>query len=227
MSRPSQNVQSTLQEAHIRVSLATRVGVTRLSATLDKCNLGAVLEWLSTLKFSEQHLEFDRHFLGTCNWFLSLEEFVAWKSREKQTLYCSAIGGAGKTVLVSVVVDTLRMTVSSRDVGISMIYCKHDKPDSHEMLKVAMTLLKQVVQIRAGRILLELEKLLKEHLHTKDTRPDLTRVLEVLNALLSKYSELFLIVDGLDEISNDEARLNLIMLHLKLTGRPYVYITVN
>lgn len=98
--------------------------------------------------------------LGTCDWFLSSPSYTEWKQREHGILHCSAIGGAGKTILASVTVDDLRIQTAGQDVGVFVIYCKHDRPDTQSAEKLAGALLRQYVQMKAGRIPSDLEELL-------------------------------------------------------------------
>ena len=106
-----------------------------------------------------------------------------------------------------------------------MINCKHDKPDAYTVPNLARTLIKQLVQMRSGTIPSDLEKLLEEHYYTKDTKPEMQKVVDVLNANLPKYSKNYIIVDGLDEIINDETRQTAIDFLLRLPGFPSILYT--
>ena len=226
LQRLSQSISISIQAAALKVNLSTKEGVRSLTTATNKRELRAILEWISPQNFLEQQvLEFEKHLHGTCDWFLNSDEFLAWKAAEHPLLYCSAIGGAGKTVLASVAVDNLRMTFSGQDVGVFVIYCKHDKPDAYTVPNLARTLIKQLVQMRSGTIPPDLEKLLEEHYYTKDTKPEVQKVVDVLNANLPKYSKNYIIVDGLDEIIKDETRQMAIDFLLRLPGSPSIMCT--
>lgn len=226
MQRLSHNVSVVLQDASLKLTLAINKGVTRIEKTTNRRELRAILDWLSTLYFLEQQrLEFSKAFPGTCEWFLRSPEYSGWKHKQHRILYCSAIGGAGKTILASVAIDDIRMETAGQDTAIFIIYCKHDRPDTHSVDKLAMALLRQLVQLRACQIPPDLEELLERHYYTNETRPSLDEITKVINANLPAFSNAFIIVDGLDEIMDEAARELIIAFLMKLAGGPQVMFT--
>ena len=226
MQRLSHNVSIVLQTASLKYTSIIHERVSRVEVATNKRELRAILEWLSSLNFLEQQrLEFSKAFPGTCEWFLSSLEYDAWKQKRQHILYCSAIGGAGKTILASVAIDDLRMQTAGQDVGIFIIYCKHDRPDTHSVEKLAMTILRQIVQIKAGLIPSDLEDLLTTHYYTKDTKPELDEVLKIINSLLPAFSSNFIVLDGLDEIMQEKAREEIITFLLTLEGDNRIMFT--
>ncbi|KAL8786436.1 MAG: hypothetical protein Q9195_008206 [Heterodermia aff. obscurata] len=226
MQRLSHNVSLVLQTASLKYTSTIHERVSRVEVAANKRELRAILEWLSSLNFlKQQQTEFSKAFPGTCEWFLSSTEYDTWKQKRQRILYCSAIGGAGKTILASVAIDDLRMQTAGQDVGIFIIYCKHDRPDTHSVEKLAMTILRQVVQIKAGLIPPELEELLTTHYYTKDTKPDLDEVLKVVNSLLPTFSSNFVVLDGLDEIMQEKAREEIITFLMTLEGDNRIMFT--
>ena len=226
IQRLSKIVSLVLSTASLKYTSAIHERVTRVEMAANKRELRAILDWLSSLNFLEQQrLEFLKAFPGTCEWFLSSPEYDAWKQKQQRILYCSAIGGAGKTILASVAIDDLRMQTAGQDVGIFIIYCKHDRPDTHSVEKLAMTILRQVVQIKAGLIPPDLEDLLTTHYYTKDTKPELDEVLKIVNSLLPTFSSNFIVLDGLDEIMQETAREAIITFLLTLEGDNRIMFT--
>ena len=226
MQRLSQNVAVVLQDASLKLTLAISEGVTRVDKITNRRELRAILEWLSSLYFLEQQrLDSLKAFPGTCEWFLTSPEYSAWKQKQHRVLYCSAIGGAGKTILASVTIGDLRMATAGQDTAIFVIYCKHDKPDTHSVDKVAMTILRQLVQLKACQIPPDLEELLERHYYTNETRPSLDEALKVINAHLPTFSQAFIVVDGLDEIMKEEARECIITFLMKLEAAPQLMFT--
>ena len=225
MQRLSQNVSLAVQDASLKFTLAIHERVAHVDTVVNKRELRAILEWLSTLNFLEQQrLEFLKAFPGTCEWFLSSPEYNAWKQKQQRVLYCAAIGGAGKTILASVAIDDLRKQMVGQDVGILLLYCKHDRPDTYSTEKLAMALLRQLIQIKKGLIPPDLEELLEKHYYTNDTRPALDEVLKVMNTHLSAFSASFIILDGLDEIQ-EATREQIITFLMKLDGGPSIMFT--
>lgn len=226
MQRLSHIVSLVLDEASLKLTLAIHERLTRVDLVTNKRELRLILEWLSPLNFLEQQrLEFLKVCPGTCEWFLSSPEYTGWRNKEQRVLYCSAIGGAGKTILASAAADDLRMQTAGQDAGIFILYCKHDRPETHSAEKLAMTMLRQLVQIKAGRISSDLEELLEKHYYTHDTKPDFEAILTVLNAQLPSFSATFVILDGLDEIMQEAAREEVISFLMRLSGEPRIMFT--
>ena len=226
MQRLSHNVSIVLQTASLKYTSAIHERVARVEVATNKRELRAILEWLSSLNFLEQQrLEFSKAFPETCKWFLSSPEYNAWKQKQQRVLYCSAIGGAGKTILASVAIDDLQRYTAGQDVGIFIIYCKHDRPDTHSVEKLAMTIVRQVVQIKDGLIPSDLEELLTTHYYTKDTKPGVNEVLKIINSLLPTFSSNFIVLDGLDEIMQETAREEIITFLMTLEGDNRIMFT--
>ena len=226
MQRLSHHISFVLEEASLKLSYAINQGVARVDKTTNRRELKAILEWLSSLYFLEQQNHgFRKAFPGTCEWFLTSPEYNAWKLKQHRVLYCSAIGGAGKTILASVAIDNLRMEMAGQDTAIFIMYCKHDRPDTHSVDKLAMTMLQQLIQLKACQIPPDLEELLERHYYINETRPSLDEVLKVINAHLPAFSAAFVLVDGLDEIMDEEARERIITFLLKLEGTPRLMFT--
>ena len=162
---------------------------------------------------------------GTCEWFLTSPERSAWKQKQHRVLYCSTIGGAGKTIVAFITIGDLRMATARHDTATFVIYCKHDRPDIHYADKVAMTILRQLVQLKACQIPPDLEELLGRHFHTNETRPSLDEALKVINAHLSTFSRAFIVVDELDEFMKVGARECIITFSMKLEAAPQLMFT--
>ena len=206
--------------------LAINEGVVRANKTTNRRELRAILEWLSSLYFLEQQrLEFRKASPGTCDWFLKSPEYSAWKQKKDRVLYCSAIGGAGKTILASVAIDDLRMEMAGQDAAIFVMYCKHDRPDTHSVDKLAMAMLRQLVQLKACQLPPGLEELLERHYYTNETKPSVEEVLKIVNAHLPIFCSAFIVVDGLDEIVDEAARELIITFFMKLEGAPQLMFT--
>ena len=173
----------------------------------------------------QQRLEFLKAFPGTCEWFLTSPEYSAWKQKQHRVLYCSAIGGAGKTILASVTIDNPRMEMAGQNTAIFIMYCKHDRVDTHSVHKLEVTLLRQLIQLKACQIPPDLEELLERHYYTNETKPSLDEVSKVINAHLPAFSDAFVVVDGLDEIMEEAARERIIAFLMKLEGALQVMFT--
>lgn len=71
----------------------------------------------------------------------------------------------------------------------------------------------------------DLEELLKTHYYTNDTKPDLGEVLKIINTQLPKFSAVYIVVDGLDEIIQEAAREEILAFLVKLHSIPRIMFT--
>lgn len=77
-----------------------------------------ILDWLTRIDYYSQQNDFiNRRQAETGQWLLDSEQFEAWEGTEERTLFCPGIPGAGKTILTSIVIDTL---TTSQDNTVSL-----------------------------------------------------------------------------------------------------------
>jgi Cdc6-like AAA superfamily ATPase len=78
------------------------------------------------LEFPLQQSDFiSRRQEGTGQWLIESDEFKTWLNGTRKTLYCPGIPGAGKTMLISIVIDHLLNTIQDESIGIAYIYCNY------------------------------------------------------------------------------------------------------
>jgi F0F1-type ATP synthase delta subunit len=113
-------------------------------------------------------------------------------------LFCPGIPGAGKTILASIVIDYL-YTKFQKDpaIGIAYIYCSFRRQDEQKIEDLLASLLKQLAE-RQASLPSTMEELYTRH-KTKRTRPSLDEIFRSLQAVTTLYSQVFIIVDALDE----------------------------
>ena len=61
------------------------------------------------------------------------------------TLFCPGIPGAGKTILVSTVIDYLQRNLGDHDVGIAYLYCNFRRVDDQTVEQLIANLIKQLL----------------------------------------------------------------------------------
>ncbi|GFG15817.1 hypothetical protein IFM61392_09176 [Aspergillus lentulus] len=105
----------------------------------------AILDWLTPVKYaSQQHDFIAQRQKGTGEWLLQSKEFQQWLTQSNQTLFCPGIPGAGKTIIMSIVVDHLyRRFGNDPTIGKQAEYDNlQAKPDAqeadHERLKATI-----------------------------------------------------------------------------------------
>ncbi|KAL1984356.1 hypothetical protein VTN96DRAFT_9217 [Rasamsonia emersonii] len=127
-------------------------------------------------------------------------EFQQWVSKEKQTLFCPGIPGAGKTIMSSIVVDHLTTKFPNNDVSIEYIYCNYQPRKEQKLEDILLSLLKKLAQGQPT-ISPDIKSLYERH-QTRGNRPQLDEITKTLHSTARKYSRVFAIIDALDEYHN-------------------------
>jgi hypothetical protein len=118
-------------------------------------------------------------------------------------LFCPGIPGAGKTILTSVVVDDLITRFQNNPtISIVYIYCNFKLKDKQKINDLLMSLLKQLAQSQSylPRSVQDLYDRHKE----RQTRPSLEETSRALHSVATMCSQVFIIVDALDECQPSE-----------------------
>ncbi|KAF8218034.1 ankyrin repeat-containing domain protein [Mycena galopus ATCC 62051] len=136
--------------------------------------------------------------------------------------------GAGKTILVSMVVHHLRLQPRNTNTAVACMYLNHKETEMQTIANLLASLWKQLV---VGKPMPPaVHELYKTH-HERKTRPSLDEVLKILLSAIAQYSKVYLIVDALDEYP-EAARFELLehlsaimmvpTVNLMLTSRPHI-----
>ncbi|KAI0379825.1 purine and uridine phosphorylase [Hypomontagnella monticulosa] len=159
-----------------------------------------LLEWLTPINFGPQQSDYlERRQQGTGKWFLNHKDYGDWMKGMNQTLFCKGQPGAGKTILTSIVVEDLEERFhADGTVGIAYIYCNYNRDETQKPRDLISSLLKQLLSRRPSLLVDLSEKLHAKHA-TKQTRPTIDEIFEVLKTTANAFSKLFIIVDALDE----------------------------
>ncbi|KAL2869591.1 ankyrin repeat-containing domain protein [Aspergillus lucknowensis] len=232
-------LQSTLHngftQANYRVTQDIYHQGQDVKKAMDEARLKELIEWVSPLNFvAKQSMIWKQHHHGTCKWFLEREDFRAWREGDNTTVFCPGIPGAGKTFLSSIVYNELeglrvREEGGLQGAAVMMLYCKWDDPLSQSIDNLLSSMIKQCVQ-RYGAVGKHLLDLFDRH-NKEGTRPSQTQLASTLALLFRRFTKVFVILDGLDELREEKDRLSLIqVLHkqwqdtvpvnLMVTSRP-------
>ena len=132
---------------------------------------------------------------GTGKWFLESEQFLCWVANEKkQTLLCTGVPGAGKTVLASIVIDHLEKKFANND-GVAITYLYFDYRQQLEFPDLLSVLLRQLLQGNPG-LYGTISDMYRRHEHDRLSEEAVQKELVLV---ISLCSEVFIVIDALDE----------------------------
>ncbi|KAJ7016823.1 hypothetical protein C8F04DRAFT_1406555 [Mycena alexandri] len=156
-----------------------------------------IIDWLSPINFFLRQADIlQMQEKGTGGWLLEHPLFKKWETGLGCTLWCCGIPGAGKTVLVSMVVNHLGTQFKGKNTGVACIYLNHKEVDDQTPARLLAGLWRQLVLDRDIGFIAE--KLYKQH-QEKGTAPSLEEVDNVLSSSFKEFSQVFIIVDAMDE----------------------------
>jgi hypothetical protein len=166
-----------------------------------------IMNWLSSADFPTQQADLiARRQADTGLWFLESLEFTNWLQGPSKTLFCHGIPGAGKTMMAAITVDHLHNNVETQDVGVAYLYCDYRRQADQNVPDLLAAILKQLVQDRPS-IVQPLSSLYDHH-RVRGTRLSLHETLSTLQSVLSHLSKVYVVIDALDECSNQDGTRN-------------------
>ncbi|KAI9375946.1 nucleoside phosphorylase domain-containing protein [Aspergillus egyptiacus] len=145
---------------------------------------------------------------GTGQWLLNDPKFKDW-IKEKQTLFCPGLPGAGKTVMTSIVNDFLHRHFQNQpDMGIGYVFCDFRQRSRQNLRILIGCLLRQLIRT-THQIPVAVQKL-----HARGIRPPTKDLLECFESVIGSFSRVYLVIDALDECE-ETTRNNLLSQLLK------------
>ncbi|KAF1994164.1 ankyrin repeat protein, partial [Amniculicola lignicola CBS 123094] len=197
-----------------------------------------ILEWPAPGDFvSQQSDYFHRKQPGTGKWLFDSAAFQQWLETKNETILCTGIPGAGKTILASSVINSLQARFEGDDqVGVVYVYFDFRRQAEHDEINILSNVLRQLSQERTT-IPDVLQALYRCHVKSQK-RPTLADVTKSLQSVSTSFSRIFIIVDALDECQAiGNCRMNFLSaifelqricgLNLFVTSRPIPDITGN
>lgn len=157
-----------------------------------------ILDWLTPNDFSKKQNDLlSQTQEGTGAWFLQSDEFKAWLSSPKCTMFCPGIPGAGKSLMSSIVVDNLKHELQDPDVQVCCIFCDYQPAHQQTNIQLQLSLLRQIA-IKDSQVLPNIAQLYTTHVE-RNTRPTLQEIQAQLATAARSYRKVYLVVDALDE----------------------------
>jgi ankyrin repeat protein len=227
--RMQQTIQFALSQINHSMTQEIYQTTQAVKDLVDEAQVKEMIDWLSPLNFiAKQQLLFREHHEGTCKWFLDDDDFREWIEHENGILICPGIPGAGKTYLSAIVIDELdnmrrSNTEPVKDAAILMLYCKWDDVHSQSIDTLLGGLLKQIVQ-RYGVKSKDTLEMFTKHNGVR-TKPGREELLSVLDKELQNFPRSFIVIDGLDELREEDDRLTLLEILNSLEAKVNFMVT--
>ena len=179
--------------------------IVEVKSQAQESQLSAVLAWLSNLNFRQMQKEvLERAITG--QWFADNSSFSVWhKKSSVRMLWYHGVPGAGKSFHAALAFDELARAYASANVGIFIAFSKFDIEESQTERGVVASLLKQLIQHR-GRISEKLQELFAASTRDDRSPPALDQMKDILHNELKSFEKCFVILDGLDEMKDDNSR---------------------
>ncbi|EGN99623.1 hypothetical protein SERLA73DRAFT_106266 [Serpula lacrymans var. lacrymans S7.3] len=167
-------------------------------------------DWLCPLNFPQRQSEVNEmRREGTGEWILNDDTFRRWHKGDLKTLWCPGIPGAGKTILASYIIKHILVKKHKcNNVAVVYIYCNYKDQSTQTVYNLVASLLKQLVQDfppTFERVKTEYKSHLERHV-----RPTLSEVRNTLRKEITEFSQVFVVADALDEVSEDNRRAELL-----------------
>ncbi|RDW66045.1 hypothetical protein BP6252_09680 [Coleophoma cylindrospora] len=172
-----------------------------------------ILDWFGPVNPALKHQEFRKEYQeGTGYWIFKTPEYRRWAELQNSGLWIYAIPGAGKTILASLIIETMSRT---RTKGFAYFYCRHSDQESQKPQNVIGSLVSQLARQDQGALAAATTFYSKYHPSGQlETIPTPTELGELLQTLSAYFFEVTIVVDGLDEVgaSLDVNRAELIQV---------------
>lgn len=169
------------------------------------------LDWLTRFDYGPQqsdHLK--KRQPGTGKWFLQSTEYQNWRERDNNTLLCTGIPGAGKTIISAIAVDDLMARRrSNRTLGLAYIFYDSNRKKDQKAEDILASVLKQLSQCQSS-LPKKVEKLYQEH-KDRRTQPSINELFAGLKSVTKLYTKVFVVIDALDECEKSDGCRNVVL----------------
>lgn len=188
------------------------VGVTALNIRQHEEEHRKIEEWLSPIDFRSRQQEILRGAqAGTRQWLFDAKEFQDWIDADRGTLWCPGIPGAGKTVTSSIIIEHLQSRFVNENVAVTCLFCNCRDREAQSAEIFMANLLKQIIQ-QKQTVSQEIKDLYGQ---CERGRPTFTQSTRLFGHEISQFSQVFVIIDALDETSEHEDIRRLVISELQ------------
>ena len=185
----------------------------RLMSRLSKVDYEAKHKKL--LKLRHQH---------TGTWLLREDCFSNWANDPQSDCFlCFGIPGSGKTVLCSSLVEEMKPSYSKLPMALCFYYCDYSDHASLDMSNLLGSIVKQLL---ARLPLANLDDQVLQTFGEEGSKPSDERLINLLLNVLAHFTKLFLVLDGIDELTKDGQLFIAEMVKLLLLSQTTVKIFI-
>ncbi|KUL83371.1 hypothetical protein ZTR_11270 [Talaromyces verruculosus] len=191
-----------------------------------------IFRWLGPTTDGEHDEICRRRNPESAQWILEREELQAWLSLDKSSYFwLYGIQGTGKTVIVadlsrsSKVIETIEnIFLGDNGVALAYYYCRFSNSTPLSSERILGAIISQLLQ-KEGETQDIPQFLLKlyDKYSLRETLPTLEELNRLFEELCQSVSKLFLVIDGLDELTD---RKEIIQLLQRLSEIPHVNFKV-
>ena len=176
-----------------------------------------VMDWLPSVQFQDVHDERSASLVsGTGIWFQTHELYQQWKVSASSTVFwVKGKPGCGKSVLAALTLDELK-GLQTENTAVAHFYCDSSKSERSRYPYLLTTILKQI-SVQSPRLDHNLERMYNMESLVQDRGPGANEVERILPAVFSGFRQAFMVIDGLDELSEPERFLRFLPLLLRET----------
>ncbi|PYI01810.1 hypothetical protein BO78DRAFT_473056 [Aspergillus sclerotiicarbonarius CBS 121057] len=178
-----------------------------------------ILAWFSNVPYEDQHDEAKKGLAkGTGRWVFQRPEFESWQtSRKRRILWLNGIPGAGKTKIMSVVIEKFKEEVSSGTAPegksgpatdqIAFFYCRRYEESRRDAITILRSLAKQLATLCDP-----LPKSMERLYNVKGKEGSASRIIHIkqIQKILKKAIEMngnvVVFLDALDECSEESKK---------------------
>ena len=164
----------------------------------------SILDRISPLSFDAKHCDIlSRRSPGTCHWLLDHTRFHSWRNgASNRLLWCPGEPGVGKTVASSIIIDHLSGIVSTEpDTAMAFVYGDYNAQGQQTAASLLGCILMQLIKHSSTfpRCVADFYRNANASLTTENSLSLLVQVCRI-------FKRSFVVIDALDEVSNDRKR---------------------
>ncbi|KAF9230090.1 hypothetical protein BU15DRAFT_69495, partial [Melanogaster broomeanus] len=211
-------------DALIAISKQGEEHGTLLKGAIDSDELQKMYDWMDAVNCTTKYeITLGQRQDETCKWLLDLKRYSDWRSSQNAFLRVCGKPGAGKSVLISAVIDSLSKT-EIKGGALAYFYCDFRTDRTTHACEVIRSLVTQLL-VKSNKDWLPLFPDLVKRKSNREPPPvDLKILYPLLLEALRLHDRPVLVIDALDEC-NDYVKLTELLAHLHNEASCRVFCT--